>query len=187
MTDQTPPKNCPTRGSRKLKCEPNEPSAFINEAHHEANTAEIKELWEGKRHTGRIPAESWLLFLQRLSEHGNIQKALDLVGISRTQLWRRRRDDVEFRAMFHEAQEIASESLEDEAQRRAVEGVEKPVFWQGGVVGHQTEYSDGLLTFLLKGLKPEKYRERVSTENINLNVESNNAEVRATLARKLLG
>lgn len=187
MSNMESPKKGPTRGPRKLKCEPDGPSAFAANAHHSENTAEIKDLWEGKRNNGRIPAESWLLFLQKLSEHGHIQKALDLVGISRVQLWRRRRDDPDFRAMFHEAQEIASESLEDEAQRRAVQGVNKPVFWQGDIVGHQIEYSDGLLTFLLKGLKPEKYRDRVSTENVNLNLTADDAEIRASLSKKLLG
>jgi len=52
------------------------------------------------------------------------------------------------------------ENLEAEAWRRAVEGVEKPVF-QGGVqVGVIREFSDSVLMFLLRARKPEVYWER---------------------------
>jgi hypothetical protein len=50
--------------------------------------------------------------------------------------------------------------LEDEAVRRAYEGVEKPVCQMGKEVGVIREYSDTMLIFLLKGLRPAKYRER---------------------------
>ncbi len=52
--------------------------------------------------------------------------------------------------------------LEAEAFRRAVEGVEKPVGWyKGEPGGYVREYSDVLLMFQLKALRPEKCRERV--------------------------
>ena len=55
--------------------------------------------------------------------------------------------------------------LEDEAIRRAKDGVrEKPVYQGGKLVGHVQEYSDTLLIFLLKGARPEKYRDRVQQE-----------------------
>lgn len=61
-----------------------------------------------------------------------------------------------------------TERIEDEAVRRAVEGVERPVFGnlgegQGtGVVGHVTEYSDQLMSLILKGRFHERYgRDRV--------------------------
>lgn len=56
--------------------------------------------------------------------------------------------------------------MEQEAFRRAVEGTEKPVFGSmgfrmgSGEIGRVREYSDTLLIFLLKGARPEKYRER---------------------------
>ncbi len=60
------------------------------------------------------------------------------------------------------AEEVAADRLEAEAWRRAVEGVERPVGWyQGKPGGYVKEYSDVLLIFLLKGLRPEKYRERM--------------------------
>src|SRR5215468_7479743 len=53
-----------------------------------------------------------------------------------------------------------AEILEDEAIRRAVEGVPKGVHYQGQECGTETVYSDGILMFLLRGANPEKYRER---------------------------
>ena len=50
--------------------------------------------------------------------------------------------------------------LEPEAIRRAVEGVEKAVYYQGEPVGTVREYSDTLLIFLLKGWKSDRYKER---------------------------
>lgn len=52
-----------------------------------------------------------------------------------------------------------ADRLEREAMRRAHEGVRKPVYQGGKRVGFIQEYCDTLLIFLLKGLRPEKYRE----------------------------
>src|SRR5262249_19777084 len=64
-----------------------------------------------------------------------------------------------------EAIEAGTDYLEDEARRRATEGTAKPVFYQGQQCGVVQEYSDTLLIFLLKGRRPEKFR-----DNINLDV-----------------
>ena len=55
-------------------------------------------------------------------------------------------------------------SLEEEAIRRAVDGVDRPVFFQGKIVGYTKEYSDTLLKFLLEAKRPAIYRAR----NINV-------------------
>jgi hypothetical protein len=52
------------------------------------------------------------------------------------------------------------DQLEEEARRRAVDGVLKPVFQRGRQVGRIREYSDVLLVTLLKGKRPDTYRER---------------------------
>lgn len=48
-------------------------------------------------------------------------------------------------------------ALEAEAVRRALSGVEVPVFHQGRECGHTLKHSDTLLMFLLKTLRPERY------------------------------
>lgn len=69
------------------------------------------------------------------------------------------RDGDEYRAMFEQAEAQAADRLEKEALRRAVEGVDRPVYQCGALVGYVREYSDTLLIFLLKGLRPQKYRD----------------------------
>lgn len=95
---------------------------------------------------------------------GNVSRACEAVGISRMTAYNWREDDPEFAKAWDNAKAIGAEALEDEATRRAFEGTEKPVFHQGVECGTIREYSDTLTIFLLKGAKPEKYRERVSSE-----------------------
>ena len=71
--------------------------------------------------------------------------------------------DPEYKAQFEAAQLQAADMLEDEAIRRAYHGVEKPIT----VAGKREiirEYSDTLLIFLLKGARPQKYRDNVRQE-----------------------
>jgi hypothetical protein len=82
-----------------------------------------------------------------------------MAGIDRGTHYDWLQKDPEYRAQFEAATDQAAQALEDEAVRRAYEGVERPVT----VAGKRElvrEYSDTLLIFLLKGLRPAKYRER---------------------------
>ena len=82
-----------------------------------------------------------------------------MTGIDRGTHYDWLKADPGYKAAFEAVQDQAAQSLEDEAVRRAYEGVERPVT----VAGKRElvrEYSDTLLIFLLKGLRPAKYRER---------------------------
>ena len=68
--------------------------------------------------------------------------------------------DDEYARRFAEADVVAIDKLEEEARRRALAGVNEPVFYQGKIVGHVARKSDTLLIFLLKGKRPEIYTER---------------------------
>jgi hypothetical protein len=72
----------------------------------------------------------------------------------------RRKSDADFERRWKEADELAIERMEAEADRRAVDGTDKPVFYQGERSGEVREYSDSLLIFRLKARRPEVYRER---------------------------
>lgn len=98
------------------------------------------------------------------SSGGNVARACDAVDISRMTAYTWRDDDPEFAADWDRAKEMGLDALEDEATRRAFDGVDKPIVYQGEVTGTMKEYSDTLLVFLLKGGKPDKYRERTSAE-----------------------
>jgi hypothetical protein len=84
----------------------------------------------------------------------------DKVGITRTTHYQWLKDDPAYAAEFERAKERAVESMEEEARRRAVAGVDEPVYYQGEVCGAIRKYSDTLLIFMLKAARPKVYRER---------------------------
>lgn len=118
------------------------------------------------------------IFLRCYRETGSVTKAAEAADISRSIHYRRLANDPKYAAAFAEAHEEAIAVLEDEAIRRAVEGVDEPVVYKGSFqwtnmdddgnpVGKPLcirKYSDSLLQFLLRGARPEKYRERFSGE-----------------------
>jgi hypothetical protein len=77
------------------------------------------------------------------------------------------REDSTYPRRFKNAEVQAARSLEDEAVRRAREGIRKSVLHRGKQVYVQgeplftTEYSDSLLIFLLKAYNPDRFRERI--------------------------
>lgn len=112
----------------------------------------------------KVPRQA--AFLAALARTGRISRAASAVPMARDLHYRWVRDDPQYKALFEEVMARAADAWEDEAARRAVEGTVKPVYWRGQRCGGIREYSDGLLQFLLKGARPEKYRERVTTEHV---------------------
>lgn len=105
------------------------------------------------------------LFLVELEQTGgNVTSAAKRASISRRAAYEWRDADAEFAKEWDEAIEAGTDGLEQEARRRAYEGVDEPVFYQGEECGTVRKYSDTLLIFLLKGRRPEKYRERVQVD-----------------------
>ena len=111
-------------------------------------------------------------FLAAFRESGNVRLACETAGVGRSSTYRWLDEDAEYREAFDLAKEDAADTLEAEAYRRAVRGVKKPVGWYKGEPGGQvTEYSDTLLIFLLKGARPEKYRERLELRGAIANLD----------------
>lgn len=134
-------------------------------------------------------------FLAGYRATGNITRAAEIAGISRDMHYRRMKTDPEYKRVFEENERIAIGVLEDEATRRAVEGVQEPVIYQGNLCYEPVmdidgrpvldiegnprlkplvirKYSDSLLQFLLRGARPEKYRERFQhTHSGDLNLK----------------
>ena len=71
-----------------------------------------------------------------------------------------RESDADFAERWQQAEALAAIALEMEARRRAVDGVEEPVFYQGQKIGVIRRYSDSLLSLLLRGSRPGKFRDR---------------------------
>jgi hypothetical protein len=87
------------------------------------------------------------LFLIGLEQCGNVSASAAAAGIHRTTAYHWRETDGAFRMAWDAALDVATDSLEEEARRRAVSG------------------SDVLLIFLLKAHRPQKFRDNVSHEH----------------------
>lgn len=104
-------------------------------------------------------------FLAQLFEHGNVTVAARAVGVARSTAYNAREADPDFAAEWDNSVQSYADLLEYEADRRAMHGVAKPLLYKGVTVAHVQEYSDALLMFRLKSLRPDKYRERASVEH----------------------
>jgi hypothetical protein len=119
-------------------------------------------------------------FLAAYRITASITRAAKAADIKREAHYRQLERSPGYRAAFEAATLVAGDSLEDEAVRRAKDGVLKPLMYHGKLVYmpkdpndpkcketvpvFEREYSDTLLLALLKAKKPEAYRDRVSAE-----------------------
>lgn len=123
-------------------------------------------------------------FLSSLADTGNVTKSAAAVGASRSVVYEWRMADEEFAKAWDQAIRVATLGLEDEARRRAQDGVDEPVFYLGAECGTVRKYSDTLLIFLLKA-HDHKYREKTGLELTGLNggpVQMSDSQVAGRLA-----
>lgn len=112
------------------------------------------------------------VFLAAYEECGSLVRASRIRKVSNTIHYEWLRNSADYRAAFAVSKEIAMGKLEEEARRRAIDGIARKKFYKGDpVIDPETgkqyaehEYSDALLMFLLRGGMPDVYRDRVSTE-----------------------
>jgi len=117
-----------------------------------------------------IAARKRKVFLKVLADTASVAAAAKACGYQdATTLQAYRRDNEDFAEEWNNAMEAAATVLEAEMVRRAVDGVMEPVFFKGTVVGHIRKYSDTLLQFALRGMRPEVYRENARGGNLNVN------------------
>jgi hypothetical protein len=111
--------------------------------------------------TGTERAEKQGEFLAAFAQIGTVSGASKAVKISRQTHYDWLASEEDYPSRFADAQDQATDALESEARRRAIVGVDEPVYYQGEIVGYTRRKSDVLLIFMLKGAKPEKYSERL--------------------------
>ena len=119
--------------------------------------------------------------LAAIGETANVKAACKLAGVSRSAAYAWRDQDEDFRRAWDTAMKLGTAALEDEAARRAFEGFDEPVFYQGTQCGVIRKYSDTLATFLLKAHAPERFRERSQVEHtgdLTVNLTNEQAEAR---------
>lgn len=99
-------------------------------------------------------------FLSLLADTGNVSKCCLALNVSRRHIYLARRDDSVFAKEWLSALATAVELLEDEAWRRAFEGIDRPIYYKGELIDMVKDYSDTLLMHRLQAEKPDKYQYR---------------------------
>ena len=109
-------------------------------------------------------------FLRVLAETGVVSEAALACGWTDTSTVQRyRHDDEEFAEAWDLALLAAANVLEAEAIRRAMEGEMKPIYYKGVIAGYETKRSDTLMMFMLRGMKPDVYRDNSRGGDMNIN------------------
>jgi hypothetical protein len=106
-------------------------------------------------------------FLLALRTTGVVSAAAREVGVTPGAVAGLRERSFDFDQAVEEALEEAVDSLEREAWRRARDGVEKPIYYQGVRVGSVTEHSDSLLQFLLKARRRSVFGDKQEITGAN--------------------
>jgi hypothetical protein len=96
-----------------------------------------------KRKLNADPTEWYATFLEEYATTGHLSNSAAKAGVHRDTVYKARENNPEFAQAFQRARQVAAHELEGEGIRRA------------------KAHSDTLLIFLLKGLMPETYGEKV--------------------------
>ena len=106
-------------------------------------------------------------FIAAFAQSGNVRAAVEAAAIGRSTHYEWLRTDPDYVRAVEIAKQDAIDILEAAAAQRAVTGVRKYLYHNGqpvvdlnGAHLFEMRFSDVLLIFLLKGLRPDKYRER---------------------------
>lgn len=136
---------------------------------------------------GKSKAAAQAAFLSAYSDGLSIQDACLKAGIGRTTFYTWKENDMRFRSAFSDAMERSVDVMEEEAKRRAVRGVLKPVYYNGKIVGSIREYSDTLLIFLMKGRRPDVFKERANIEHHTYDHKEGAVSRTAAFVERVLG
>jgi hypothetical protein len=116
-------------------------------------------------------------FLIELAKTGNATVAAERVKVARYLVYKARDEDSDFAQAWEDAMQCYVDGCEYKVHVRAFDGIDKPLVYKGEIqyetdpkTGERVpvtikEYSDTLAVFLLKGHRPDKYR-----DNTNVNV-----------------
>lgn len=128
------------------------------------NTLDTRKKTRPASQTSRRRVAKKAAFLAEYRKTGNISSSAEAAQVERGTIYDWERADPEFAAGMATALDTYVDKMEKEADRRAVDGVEEPIYQDGRLVGTKQRYSDTLLMFRLNGLRPEKYVRRQKTE-----------------------
>lgn len=133
-------------------------------------TGDLRKHEEGK---------AWLMlvilaeFRDGKEERFSLRHAYTTAGIGRHTLIDWRKNHPLFDSMMESIQDEMVDTMRTEAYRRAVVGVDEPIFYQGVDTGNRVKkYSDTLLQFTLMG-HDARYRSKEVNMNVSGQLDSN--------------
>ncbi len=109
---------------------------------------------------------------------GNTKEVLEKAGVPQRTHYHWIKTDPIYAEVYRKQHDRSMEVLEDECLRRAVHGIEEPVFHGGKEVGTRLKYSDNLLMFLMKKRDPaykDNFQQQVGiwSKDGNVSIEFN--------------
>ncbi len=106
------------------------------------------------------------IYLEHLERNGLFASAARAIGTTTFRVKQERETDRVFDESCNEAILLFKEIIEVEIRRRAITGVEEPVFYQGVATGGSiTKFSDSLLVFMGKAKLPE-YGDKLKIDQV---------------------
>jgi len=128
-----------------------------------------------------------LVFLRSYANRGIVRDGCVAAGTSWGTYTRWRDKDEGFNEGCKHAEMLAADRLEAEAHRRAHDGYDKPVIYQGEITETYREYSDSLMQTLMKGYKKDKYRDRTEHSGSVGRPMTLDAETKESVVSSILG
>ena len=125
----------------------------------------VKNLFVG------LPAQQ-VAVLINFALTGQILKSCEAAGIHWTTHYGWKKRNKKYLAAFQIAEQIAADFMEDEIHRRAFDGIDHPVTYEGKITDSYKVFSDNLAMFRLKKLRPE-YRDSYNFQAFNGPVQLN--------------
>lgn len=133
--------------------------------------------------TSALKSKARAAFLEALTDGATVRDAALAADLPRGTAYRWRAKDAEFAEAWDAAYVAGADALVSEATRRAVKGVEEPVYYLGKPVGRKATYSDTLLMFLLKARDPEAFCDRARAAKLEADRAKKAAETADDLPR----
>lgn len=103
-------------------------------------------------------------FLAALKETCNVTEAAKIAGFTARTAYNHRVSDPDFKERWDAVEIEVRDKIEGEIWRRGVEGIDKPIFYQGKPVATVKEYSDRMLELLAKGHMKDRYGDQSKVE-----------------------
>lgn len=99
-------------------------------------------------------------FLHHYAQHGLKATAAKAVGVTAYQIDKFAENCIEFETSLRETEELVADRIEAEVYRRAVDGIDKNIYYQGDICGTETQYSDALLQTLIKAKRRKQFGDK---------------------------